>query len=71
MQDPLRGARTIDENENLAKSKRINVQKYGCVRQALFPTIPIDHIIPDVLHLFLRICDVLINLLIRNRTATT
>ena len=26
--------------------------------------IPIDHMIPDVLHLFLRICDVLINLLI-------
>jgi len=55
---------TIDENKNLVKSKRRNFQKYGCVRQPLFHTIPIDHIIPDVLHLFLRICDVLINLLI-------
>ena len=30
----------------------------------MFPGIPIDHVIPDILHLFLRICDVLVNLLI-------
>ena len=40
------------------------VVKYGCARQPLFPSIPIDHAVPDILHLFLRISDVLINLLI-------
>ena len=34
------------------------------IREPLFATIPVDHYIPDILHLFLRICDVLINLLI-------
>ena len=40
------------------------METYGCVREPLFPSITIDHVIPDILHLFLRICDVLINLLI-------
>lgn len=30
----------------------------------LFPTVPIDHVVPDLLHLFLRVTDVLFNLLI-------
>jgi len=64
MEDTLKGVRTVDEIQNLAKSKRKGIEKYGCVRQPLFPTIQVDHIIPDVLHLFLRICDVLVNLLI-------
>lgn len=64
MEDPEKGARTIDEIQKLAKSKKKPTEKYGCVRQPLFPTIPVNHIIPDVLHLFLRICDILINLLI-------
>lgn len=64
MEDTMKGARTVDEIQNLAKSKRKSIEKYGCVRQPLFPTIQVDHIIPDVLHLFLRICDVLVNLLI-------
>lgn len=29
----------------------------------LFPSIPIGHVIPDILHLYLRICDALINLI--------
>ena len=41
-------------------------EKYGYVRQPVFPYIPVDHIIPDTLHLFLRVTDVLINLLIRD-----
>jgi len=45
------------------KSKK-GIEKYGCIRQPIYPTIKIDHTIPDVLHLFLRVCDVLINLLI-------
>lgn len=64
VQDKQRGARTIEDIKELAKVKKRGVEKLGCVRQPLFPSIPIDHIIPDVLHLFLRICDVLINLLI-------
>ena len=64
MEDPEKGARTIAEIQKFAESKKKATDKYGCVRQPLFPSIPVDHIIPDVLHLFLRICDVLINLLI-------
>lgn len=59
------GARTIDEIQELPKlSKNKDTEKYGCIRQPLFPSIPIDHIIPDTLHLLLQVCDVLINFLI-------
>ena len=61
MEDPEKGARTTDEIQKLAESKKKATEKYGCVRHPLFPTIPV---IIDVFHLFLRICDVLINLLI-------
>ena len=63
--DVVKGTRTVEEIQHLAAlpSKRV-VHKYGCVRQPLFPSIPIDHVIPDILHLFLRISDVFINLLI-------
>jgi len=64
MEDSIKGECTIDEIKNLAKSKKRGVEIYGCVRQPLFPTIPINPVIPDVLHLFLRISDLLINLLI-------
>ena len=63
--DVDKGARTIEEiqrRSTLSKSKKKD--KFGYIRMPLFPTIPIDHIIPDILHLFLRISDVLINLLI-------
>ena len=64
-----KGARTIDEIQKLSKlpkrkSKDKETETYGCKQQPLFPFIPIDHIIPDVLHLFLRVTDVLTNLLI-------
>ena len=39
-------------------------EKYGCIQQPLFPSILKDHVISDILHLFLRISDALINLLI-------
>ena len=52
MDDQQKGARTIAEMQELARSKKRGVEKYGCVRQPLFPTIQIDHVIPDVLHLF-------------------
>lgn len=39
-------------------------EKYGCIHEPIFPSIPIDCAIPDILHLFLRISDTLINILI-------
>ena len=59
------GARTIGEIQKLAVLKKNKTnKKYGCIRQPLFTSIPVYKVIPDVLHLFLRITDVLINLLI-------
>ena len=57
------GARTVEEIQKLALEKKRGL-KYGCIQQPLFPAIPVDHVVPDILHLFLRISDVLVNLLI-------
>ena len=63
--DPSKGARTIQEISQLAKMKKTKtVKNFNCSRQPLFPMIPIDRVIIDTLHLFLRISDNLINLLI-------
>ena len=63
--DPSKGARTIQEIRALAKLKKTKTCKnFNCSREPLFPMIPIDHVIIDTLHLFLRISDNLINLLI-------
>ena len=53
-------ARDSQEIGKYAKSKQ-----YNCKTNPLFDFIPIDHIIIDTLHLFLRISDNLIELLIR------
>ena len=57
------GYRTIEEIQCLCQKKKTDL-KFGCIQQPLFPSIPIDHVIPDILHLFLRISDTLTNLLI-------
>ena len=44
--------------------KTSNKERFNCSRQPLFPCIPIDHVVIDKLHTFLRITDVLTNLLI-------
>ena len=44
-------------------SRNQKVKRFSCVPAPLFPMIPIDHIIPHVLHLFLWVTDVLFNLL--------
>ena len=54
------GARSIDLINQHAKNK-----KYNCMRAPLFDFIPLDHVIIDTLHLFLRISDILIELLVR------
>ena len=60
--DTDKGAQTIEEI--LACYLKSKSKRFGCINPPLFPMIPIDHNIPDVLHLFLRITDVLFNLLI-------
>ena len=58
--DPTFGARTIDEIARFSIGK-----KFSYKARPLFDFIPMDHVIIDKLHLFLRISDVLIDLLIR------
>ena len=53
-------ARTIEEITRLSTQK-----KFNCKARPLFDFIPMDHVVIDTLHLFLRISDVLIDLLIR------
>ena len=61
--DIAKGARTIDEIAEFASMKH---HKFNHSQKPLFPFIPIHQVIIDTLHLFLRICDMLINLLIRD-----
>ena len=60
------GARTINEITEKSELPKSNKYKFNCSSKPLFPFIPITRIIIDTLHLFLRISDVLINLLIRD-----
>ena len=64
--DQSRGARTIDEITEKSKLGKRNKSRYNCCHIPLFPFIPIDHVVIDTLHLFLRISDNLIDLLIRD-----
>ena len=51
--DAQKGARSVEEIKQLSKSARKRgVETYGCVREPLFPSIMIDHVIPDILHMF-------------------
>lgn len=38
-------------------SKKRHGSKYGCLKQPLFPSIPIGHVVINTLHLLLRISD--------------
>lgn len=60
--DPAKGACTIADI--VSRSVKHKHQQLGCARAPLFHSIPLDHVIPDVLHLFLRVTDILFNLLI-------
>ena len=48
----------------MLSNKSTEHQKCGCINPPIFPCIPITRVIPDILHLYLRISDVLTNLLI-------
>ena len=58
--DPDSGARTLEKIKTNAKS-----HKYNCINTPLFSFIPLNHVVIDTLHLYLRISDNLIELLIR------
>lgn len=64
--DRKKGVRTITEIAELAKLGKSSKRRYNCSRSPMFSFIHIDHVIIDSLHLFFRISDVLINLLIRD-----
>ncbi len=59
------GSRTIEENmaiSALPKTKK----KFNVSNPPLFPTIPLSRVVIDNLHLFLRVSDVLIDLLVED-----
>jgi hypothetical protein len=62
--DITKGARTIAEIQELAAKKKSSSASHNVKNAPLFPSISLDHVIIDLLHLFLRISDNLINLLI-------
>ena len=57
--DVRNGARTIEENIENSRRKKYNVSKLP-----LFPMIPLIRVVVDNLHMFLRVADVLIDLLV-------
>ena len=64
--DPAHGARSIEEIREKARLPKRSTLRYNCCRDPIFSFIPISRVVIDSLHLFLRISDVLINLLIRD-----
>ena len=56
------GARTIDENQTLSQPR--SKKRFNVSRAPLFPSIPLTNVVIDNLHLFLRVSDVLLRLLI-------
>lgn len=64
--DTSKGARTTKEIKEKAMLSKRSTVRFSCCRAPLFPFIPMERVVIDTLHLFLRISDVLINLLIRD-----
>ena len=61
--DVAKGALTIEENIHLSQLP-ISRKKFNVSHPPLFPKIPLKNVVTDNLHLFLRVADVLIDLLI-------
>ena len=59
--DTEHGARTIEENNIIARSKR---KQFNVSHEPTFKQIPLTHVIVDNLHMFLRVADTLIDLLL-------
>ena len=64
--DVEKGARTIEDISSRSKLGKRNAQRLNCARAPMFDFIPMHRVIIDSLHLFLKIADILINLLIRD-----
>ena len=61
--DTTHGARTIQENIELSRKPK-SKKEYNVSHPPLFPTIPLHNVVIDNLHMFLRVSDVLVNLLL-------
>ena len=61
--DTTHGARTVQENIEPSGKPRSKKQ-YNVSHPPLFPMIPLHNVVVDNLHVFLRVSDVLINLLL-------
>jgi len=61
MFDPESGARIIEENSDLGTQ---HVKIFNVSYPPLFPKIPLKNVVVDNLHIFLRVADILIDLLI-------
>lgn len=59
--DKKQGARTIEENKAIAQSR---TKRFNVTNEPIFDTIPLTRVVVDNLHLFLRVADVLIDLLL-------
>ena len=66
IKDQTKGARTIEEITTMSKLGKRNPSRHNCSHKPLFPFVPIERVIIDSLHMFLRISDTLTNLLIRD-----
>lgn len=64
LSDTSKGARSIQEIQQTLNQRSRTVERCNVKHSPLFPSIPLDHVVIDSLHLFLRISDNLINLLI-------
>lgn len=62
--DTAKGARTIEEITRLAQKPK-STERFNCSHSPVFSFIPMHYVVIDSLHLFLRVCDLLINLLIQ------
>lgn len=62
--DPSKGARTVESISRASRLPAKSRRKFNCSRLPLFPMVPISRVVIDNLHLYLRITDNLINLLI-------
>ncbi len=58
MSDVKKGARTIEEICSLSGKKRNN---FNCTSKPLFMSVPLVNVIPDTLHLYIRIADQMVN----------
>ena len=62
--DMSHGPRTIEENCTLSKKHK---KEFNLSHKPLFSSIPLTHVVIDNLHMFLRVSDVLIDLLILDK----